>query len=414
MITAWMLSTLVACGAEPARHTLISVNSNTNKADWSLSSKEAAPSLPHTWRVTKRRLSGGKQEGVDVVEIDNGKLKIVVVPTRGMGIWSVTSGNIRLGWDSPVKEIVHPSLVSLQARGGLGWLDGFGELMCRCGLENNGHPGRDVIVDNTGAESTVDLTLHGKQAYLPAQEVEFIADAAPPYTLRLRGLVGERMVHGPKLRLETEIATEPGSSHFRVSDTIVNESASPAEFQILYHTNFGAPLLEQGSEFVAPVKRVVPFNARAAEGDIADFANYSGPTQGFVEQVYCVELFGAESGETVAGLVNRGRDAAASLRFRLESLPYLTLWKNTAAVADGYVTGIEPGTNYPYTRRLERKAGRVPTLAPGASRNIAIEISLHDGLNAVDELTREISQIQGGRKPEYVTRPMPPEEAPQP
>src|SRR2546425_4718770 len=34
----------------------------------------------------------------------------------------------------------HPKLINLQARGGLGWLDGFNEWLCRCGLENNGQP----------------------------------------------------------------------------------------------------------------------------------------------------------------------------------------------------------------------------------------------------------------------------------
>jgi murein DD-endopeptidase MepM/ murein hydrolase activator NlpD len=52
-------------------------------------------------------------------------------------------GDVYLGWNSPVKEVVHPRLINLQSRGGLGWLEGFNEWMVRCGLENNGHPGVD-------------------------------------------------------------------------------------------------------------------------------------------------------------------------------------------------------------------------------------------------------------------------------
>jgi hypothetical protein len=48
---------------------------------------------------------------------------------------------VRLGWDSPVKEVVHPQFINLQSRGGLGWLEGFNEWMVRCGLEWAGHPG---------------------------------------------------------------------------------------------------------------------------------------------------------------------------------------------------------------------------------------------------------------------------------
>jgi Domain of unknown function (DUF4432) len=90
-------------------------------------------------------LHGGKQEGVEVVVVDNGKLQFTVIPTRGMGVLSVTMGDVRLGWASPVKEVVHPRHINLQSRGGLGWLEGFNEWMVRCGLESNGHPGTDDV-----------------------------------------------------------------------------------------------------------------------------------------------------------------------------------------------------------------------------------------------------------------------------
>ena len=52
--------------------------------------------------------------------------------------------------DSPVKEVVHPSHIDLESRGGLGWLEGFNEWMVRCGLEFAGHPGTDQFINNTG------------------------------------------------------------------------------------------------------------------------------------------------------------------------------------------------------------------------------------------------------------------------
>ena len=70
------------------------------------------------WNVTKRTLSGGRQQGVEVIEVDNGEMKFTVVPTRGCNIWRGDVGDLRLGWDSPVKEIVHPQFVNLSERGG--------------------------------------------------------------------------------------------------------------------------------------------------------------------------------------------------------------------------------------------------------------------------------------------------------
>ena len=40
------------------------------------------PGTPPNWSVRKRRLRGGKQDGVDLVEINNGRMTIFVLPTR--------------------------------------------------------------------------------------------------------------------------------------------------------------------------------------------------------------------------------------------------------------------------------------------------------------------------------------------
>ncbi len=408
-----VLLVAASMSADPIQAVLINQTDNINRETWSLTSMDAGSSSKTPWKISKTRLHGGKQEGVDVVEIDNGRLRIVVVPTRGMGIWSVHDGDVRIGWDSPVKEIVHPSFVSLPSRGGLGWLEGFGEFLCRCGLENNGHPGKDTIKDNTGAESSTDLTLHGKQAYLPAERVEISIDRDAPHSIKLRGIVPERMMHGPKFRLETEITTEPGSRSFRIKDRIVNESASPAEYQILYHTNFGSPLLEEGSVCLAPAKKVTPFNDRAAEGDVKQYAIFAGPTAGFVEQVFCIESYADEKGTTVAALINKAKNRAVSIAYQTAHLPYLTLWKNTTSIEDGYVTGIEPGTNYPYNRNLERRAGRVPKLAGKESKEIELEFTIHSGEKEVRQLTSEIAAIQANRPCEVATRPNPPKAEPE-
>lgn len=383
---------------DPFRRTLVDAGRGIEAGDVEISGREAAPACPAAWSVRKVALRGGKQEGVSLVVVDNGRIRITVVPARGMGILSVTRGDFRLGWDSPVRQVVHPSFVNLQARGGLGWLDGFNEWMARCGLEFCGHPGTDRFVNNVGEEASMELTLHGKIANIPAHEVEVVADRKAPYRLRVRGRVDERMFHGPKLELEAEISTEPGSASFRVADAVSNRSALEQEFQVLYHCNFGRPLLEEGAVFAAPLERLTPFNARAAEG-LGTFDRMGGPAAGFVEQVYCIRPRADAGGRTLAMLRNRAGDRAASMSYSAAELPYFTLWKYTAAEADGYVAGLEPGTGFPSNRRVERKHGRVPRLGPGQTRRFTIDFSLHEGPDEVDAVTRRIAEIQGGRPP---------------
>jgi hypothetical protein len=79
---------------------------------------------------------------------------------------------MRLGWDAPLHGPVHPKFVSLPDRGGIGWLAGFDEWLCRCGLSSNGPPGLD------GGTS---LPLHGRIANLPAHHVEVAVNLEPPY-----------------------------------------------------------------------------------------------------------------------------------------------------------------------------------------------------------------------------------------
>jgi hypothetical protein len=360
--------------------------------------KDVTPQCPAEWSVTKDTLRGGKQEGVETITIDTWKMQILVCPTRGMGILSVFGAGVRLGWDSPVQQPVHPKLVNLQARGGLGWLDGFNEWMCRCGLEWSGHPGTDRFVTNTGDEAAMDLTLHGKIANTPATEIVLLVDRKAPHTIRLRGRVDERMFHGPKLELWTEIATDPGSTSFRISDVVANRGAQEQEFQVIYHANFGQPLLEEGARVEIPHERVTPFNVRAAQG-LKTWREYEGPVAGYVEQVYQVRPLAGADGRTAVLLRNRDGSKGCSMSYSVAQLPYFTLWKNTAAAEDGYVTGLEPGTSFPSNRRNERRHGRVPRLAPGAEWRAAIDVDLLGDAARVAAVSNAIAAIQGDRRP---------------
>ena len=382
--------------AQSGRYVLTSVEQNIDVGDWEIGARETAVAPDVPWSVRKQRLHGGKQDGVDLIVIDNGRLTITLVPTRGMGILRVVSGDMRLGWDSPVREVVHPKYVNLETRGGLGWLEGFNEWMARCGLEWAGHPGQDRFINNLGEQAEMSLTLHGKVANIPASEVEVIVERAPRPRIRVKGRVDERAFYGPKLELWTEVSTEPGSTSFRIEDALTNRGAFDQEFQILYHVNFGPPLLGAGSRFSAALRRVTPFNAHAAK-DVATYAEYGGPARGFIEQVYNLHPFADANGRSTVMLRNAMGDRAVSMGFAVAELPYVTLWKNLTALEEGYVTGLEPGTGFPYTRRIEREAGRVPKLKPGETRQFAIDVALHVTMEAVRLADEQVMRIQNGR-----------------
>jgi uncharacterized protein DUF4432 len=390
------------------RQTLTSVSRNIHLDTWQITSRDFDFKSATPWSVQKYTLRGGKQEGVDVIVVNNGRLSFVVAPTRGMSVAKVEMGDIRLGWDSPVKEIVHPQFINLQSRGGLGWLEGFNEWMVRCGLEWAGHPGKDKFINNTGDDAEMDLTLHGKVGNIPASEVEVLIDASAPRRIRIRGRVDERMFYGPKLELWTEISTEPGSNAFRIEDEIKNYGAYEQEFQIIYHANYGPPLLEAGSRFVVAAKEVRPFNTHAAKS-LNQFAEYAAPTKGFIEQVYGVIPFADENNRATVMLRNAAGDKGITMSYLIDQLPYFTLWKNTTAIEEGYVTGLEPGTGFPANRSVERKAGRVPKLKPNETRKFAIDFAILAGKDQVDRSGAVIAGFQSGRQTLFNPQPIRPE-----
>jgi Domain of unknown function (DUF4432) len=394
---------------DPFRQTLTSVSRNIHLDTWQVTHRDFDFKSATPWSVQKYTLRGGKQEGVDVIVVNNGRLSFVVVPTRGMSVAKVEMGDIRLGWDSPVKEIVHPQFINLQSRGGLGWLEGFNEWMVRCGLEWAGHPGKDKFINNTGDEAEMDLTLHGKVGNIPASEVEVVIERSAPHRIRVRGRVDERMFYGPKLELWTEISTEPGSNAFSIEDEIKNYGAYDQEFQIIYHANYGPPLLEAGSRFVVAAKEVRPFNAHAAKS-LDQFDEYVAPAKGFIEQVYGVIPYADKNNRATVMLRNAAGDKGVAMTYGVDQLPYFTLWKNTTAVEEGYVTGLEPGTGFPANRSIERQAGRVPRLKSNETRKFGIDFAILAGKEQIDRAAAVIASFRNSRQTQFNPQPIKPEE----
>lgn len=347
---------------------------------------------PSGWRVTKRTLRGGLSAGVEVIELDNGSLRVRVLPTRGMGLWDMHLDDWRIGWNAPAESPVHPAYVNLQARNGLGWLDGFNELLCRCGLSFNGPPGHDE-----GAASPIEseITLHGLIANRPADRVTL---RVSEQGLHLSGVTREMTLFGPNLALETEYFLPFTGSSLKLTDTVHNLSSRPAEMQLLYHINVGEPLLEAGSRWQAPCAEVHSRDLRAAEG-LESYQDYLPPTSGYAEQVYLCQLRGDQDDQTVALLTNAAGSQGFAVEFNLAQLPCFSVWKNTQAREDGYCTGLEPGTNYPNFKATEREHGRVVQLAPGERKQHSLTLSALHGEQSVKPVQERIERLTAEQAP---------------
>ena len=347
--------------------------------------------------IAKRRLHGGVRDGVDVVEIDNGRLRLTVVPTRGMGIHRGECDGVRLGWTSPVKSgPVHPQFVPQDEASGIGWLCGFDEFLVRCGLEYCGAPEWDG--------PKLIHPLHGRIANLPAHRVEIGFDSESQ-ELSVSGVVDEARLFCNSLRLTSTLRTRLGATSFTITDEITNLATKPGELELLYHINQGQPLAGPGSTIHAPIQKLVPKDAHSASG-LKSWNRYA-PESHDPESVYFFDLVAGDDGWTQTLLANADGSRGLGVAFDRRQFPLFTLWKNPLPEGDGYVTGIEPCINLPHTKGFEKSQGRVAVLAPGETRRFDIRIEAATTAEDVNRLRTAIEQLQSRVQPQIFDKPQP-------
>ncbi|MGI9469886.1 MAG: aldose 1-epimerase family protein [Rubripirellula sp.] len=349
-------------------------------------------------RTRHGRFTGGAADQVEVIEVDTGSIRVMILPTRGMSIWRMESGGVRFGWQSPVYGPVHPSQVPVFDPSGIGWLEGFDELLVRCGLESNGAPEHDV-------QGNLVYPLHGRVGNLPADALSIEYDEASG-RLEVIGEVLESRLFIKRLRMRSRIRFTAGSAEVAILDDVTNELSAPASLQLLYHINVGAPLLAEGATLEAPVESLAPKDALSAS-EIDSWNEYGPPQEGYAERVYFARLRSDESNSTTAMLRSPDGTKGLGVSFHTNGLPRFVLWKNTAAENDGYVTGIEPATNYPNHRSFEEKQGRVVELAGGETASFRVTLLPLTSAEQVNEVSQQIKDLQGDEPPEIHPQPRP-------
>ena len=377
--------------------TLLDVNNNIYVKDLEISEKvsctcpKSGKKTEAIVRIRAKRLSGGRQDGVDLIEIDNGTIRFTVCPTRGMGVLHAAKGNLPLKWDAPARGPVHPNYVPLDDPSGLGWLDGFDEWVVRCGLENNGAPDFDE-------KGVLKYPLHGRIANSPAYKVELSVDESTGQ-ITLEGVMEESRLFFKRLELKTVYTTMPFASDFSVTDTVTNLSANPGEFQLLYHINTGAPLMSAGAKISVPFKVMAPRNADAT-AELAHWNIADSETPGSNEVVYFFEPAGDTSGNCTTMLTSASQTEAFALHFNNKQLPYFCIWKSRLGAGDGYVIGMEPCVNFPNPRTFEKSQGRVVPLAPKESRSFDLRFEILTEKSEIDAIQTKINSLQGTVEPQ--------------
>jgi len=292
--------------------------------------------------------------------------------------------------------------VPLNEPSGLGWLDGFDEMMVRCGIVSNGAPDFD-------SSGRLVCPLHGRIANLPAVSLSVEIDESQGVIVA-KGKMLESRFHFHRWQLETETRLSLNSNEIEVVDRITNVSDRVCSFQMLYHNNFGPPVLEQGAKIHAPAKRIAPRDAHAAIG-IARWDQIAAPDSSYAEEVYFLDLASDDAGFTKVVLANANESLAASINYDTAAMPCFALWKNTVGENDGYVCGLEPATNFPNPKSFEQQHDRVVVVQPNQSVDLKFSIGMLVGNQIVEDAIKDVDSLRDGST-EILSDPLPEWSAP--
>lgn len=319
-------------------------------------------------------LKSGRAKGTGAVDVKTGSgLNFTVLLDRGMDIsWADYKG-ISLSYISS-SGVVSPYY--FQEDRSQGFLRSFsGGLLTTCGLTYMG----SHCTDN-GEE----LGLHGRISNIPADNIAVLNDwMGDEFVIKVSGQVRQSTFCGENIVLNRVIKTRMGDKKIEIEDSIENAGFKTQPFMVLYHFNFGYPIVSSDSVLYTSETEVTPRTDTAKER-IEGCHLFHSPKAGYAEQCFYHDLKADADGMTYACLYNHNLNTGIYVKFNKKQLPYFVEWKQLGQ--QDYVTGLIPATWYAEGRAEARKRGELTFIQPGEIKKITTEVG-------IVEKTEEIKQI---------------------
>jgi len=109
--------------------------------EWTLDPREIGDASGN-WSVRKKTLSVGRQDGTEVIDVDNGLLRFCVVPSRGFNVWEAHVGNIRrVGIHRFARLCIRSSSISGIGEDSVGSVDSVSSFLAALGIDGCAVPG---------------------------------------------------------------------------------------------------------------------------------------------------------------------------------------------------------------------------------------------------------------------------------
>lgn len=322
--------------------------------------------------ITESTVLRGRGEGTKIISCHNAAgLRFTVVPDRCMDIYDLSYKGINLAFHSKNGLVSPPAFSPAYGEFAEQWPGG---LLATCGLDNV-----NLHCEADGEE----FPTHGRIGAVPAQQ--FGTECAwegNRYVLRMRGEMHQTCMFRRNMRLERTIETELNANEIRITDRITNLNSSAENYMLLYHMNFGYPLVQSGTRLETFGVCMEPLNEFSREPGVM-----TDPVDG--EAFHAESFLGQTDREEAGGFIyNRERELGCLLRFNTDNLPNMVEWKHLKAC--DYVLALEPTNTRAMNRVDAGKAGKLAVLEPFECVENRLALELFEGGTEIDAVLREL------------------------
>lgn len=340
--------------------------------------------------VRQAVLADGPERGVRVLEFRTGAgLRFESMIDRAMDLGAAEFRGIPFSWSASA-GFRHPGLN--QEADPLAWLRSVNGLLATGGLDHTmGTEEVDISQYKVTARATARRGLHGRSSQIPARLTSYgerwEGDRA---VLWAEGETRQAELFGEDLILTRRIESDLDGREIRVRDTVVNRGFEPTPHMLLYHANFGWPLLDEGARVVLPILET---RSRTPDypGQSSDFTHIDAPSDGYIEQVYEHVLAAGADGRTAALLVNDRLSMAIELSWPVAQLPCFLQWMMLRS--GDYVLGLEPSTHHIEGDQAARDDGSMIWLEHGEERRYGFNMRVYSGPGEIAQAETQIAAL---------------------
>lgn len=312
-------------------------------ANWPVSERALLEALVGDRRqlasIRQVELQDGAERGVRALVFSTGAgLDFWVLQDRSMDIGLLSWRGTPLAWHHP-DGFADPALRPSSSDAGRGVQRALGGFLVTCGLDNVRQPRGD-------------LPLHGSLPFTPARLISSFEDwSSPTPALIAEGEIVSAHLGKSCYRMRRRIEAPIAGSSLTIKDWVENIGPNEAELMILYHMNFGFPVVAPGTTVSlnhSPVPFKDPITSGCAKTDLEADCRPSAGTNGRFQ----VDLHRDASGPWPGIHVRLSGEASA--------LPYMQFWRDPRPRRN--VLAIEPAN---CDRNSDGTSGPGTTLAPG-------------------------------------------------